>query len=468
MRTKFYLFLLLVLFLHQPVFGQMLVGSDTLVGNEWIEYGRQYHKFSVQEDGAYRITGDVLQSSGISLGSFTGTSLRLYSMGRQVPIYVSTDGPFSTSDFIEFYGHKNRSEMDRYLFLRPDTDMLNPEHSLYTDKSYYYLSTDGEGIAERVQTLPNDVSNPPVASGYFLYQQQTLFTTSHFDPYIPVSGGGAVSYSSYMHGEGFSKGSELTSTINVSAPDRSTSGPDATLHLRITSANTGSHSFPVTWNDQLIGTLYPTSIKIVDTSFIIPLSQLLDNNVLKINSDVAISRMAIASVTLTYPKVLSTTISNETQIQLLPNPENQYYIFENFNHGTDAPLIYTSDGKSRMIADINVQNQVQLVWPSIEKETSLHLMDAATGIRTIPSLEPKKFTDWSADNTDFIIITHPDLMALGTESEYAQYRSSAQGGSYHAKAYSILDIYDQFGYGIEKHPQSVRNFVEFVHRHWPS
>jgi hypothetical protein len=183
----------------------MLVGSDTLVGNEWIEYGRQYHKFSVQEDGAYRVTGDVLQSSGINLGSFTGASLRLYSMGRQVPIYVSTDGQFSTSDFMEFYGHKNRSEMDRFLFLRPDSDMLNPEHSLYTDKSNYYLSIDGEGVAERVQTLVNDISNPPAASGYYLYQQKTLFTTTHFDPYIPVSGGGAVSYSSYMHGEGFSK-----------------------------------------------------------------------------------------------------------------------------------------------------------------------------------------------------------------------------------------------------------------------
>src|SRR4029079_1463097 len=128
-RTKFYLFLLSILFLHQPAFGQMLVGSDTLVGNEWIEYGRQYYKFSLQEDGAYRITGDALQSSGISLSAVNGTALRLYSMGRQVPIYVSTDGPFGTTDYIEFYGRKNRSEMDRYLFLHPDFDMLNPDHS---------------------------------------------------------------------------------------------------------------------------------------------------------------------------------------------------------------------------------------------------------------------------------------------------------------------------------------------------
>ena len=446
----------------------MLVGSDTLIGNEWIQYGRQYYKFSLQEDGVYRITSEALLLAGIDPTTVNGAALRLYSMGKQVPIYVSTDGAFSQADFIEFYGHKTRSEMDRYLFLHPDTDMLNPEQSLYTDKSYYYLSLDGEGIADRVNSISNNISNPPAAAGYYLYQQQTLFTSAHFDPYIPVENGGAVSYSSYVHGEGFSKGSELTATVNVSATDRSSNGPDAILHLRMTSANYGTHSFPLLWNDKLIGTLHPTNIQIIDTSFIIPLNQLSDNNVLKFNSDVPIRRMAIASVTLTYPKVMTTASANETAVLLSPDPSDQYFVFENFNHAADAPIIYTSDGKERMVTDIDGQNHVQFVWPTVEKETQLRLIDPVNSFHYLSSLEPKKFIDWSADNTEYIIITHPDLMAPGTSSEYVQYRSSVQGGSYRAKAYSILDIYDQFGYGIEKHPQSIRNFVEFAHRRWPS
>lgn len=59
-------------------------------------------------------------------------------------------------------------------------------------------------------------------------------------------------------------------------------------------------------------------------------------------------------------------------------------------------------------------------------------------------------------------------MQIGTESEYVQYRTSAAGGAYRAKAYSILEIYDEFGYGIEKHPQAIRNFVEFMQRKWPA
>jgi hypothetical protein len=468
MRTKHHLFLLFIVFTYSAAFGQMLVGSDTLIGNEWIHYGRQYYKFSLQEDGAYRISGDAMQSSGINLSSVTGASLRLYSMGRQVPIYVSTDGAFSATDFIEFYGHQNRSEMDRYLFLHPDKDMLNPDVSLYTDKSYYYLSLDGEGVAERVNQVPNNLNNPPAAATYYSYPEQVLFASSHFDPYIPVEDGGAVSYSSYVHGEGFCKGSELTASVNISATDIATTEPYAILHIRMTSANFGNHSFPLTWNDLSLATLHPSNIQIIDTTYFIPLSVVLENNVLKFNSDFPISRMAIASVTLTYPKTVTATITNETNFLLSPNPSGQYFLFENFNHAAEAPILYSSDGKQRMVTDLDAQNHVQFVWPAVEKETRLHIIDPTSGIRTIPSLEPKKFTDWTPDNTEYIIITHPDLMASGTSSEYIQYRSSVEGGSYRAKAYSILDIYDQFGYGIEKHPQAIRNFVEFVHRQWPS
>lgn len=467
MRAVFYLFLLPIFFLPSLVVGQMVVGPDTLIGNEWIQYGRPYYKFSLQEDGVYRITGEALQNAGIDLAAVNGASIRLFSLGKQVPVYVNTEGSFSATDFIEFYGHKNRSELDQFLFRQPDTDMLNPEVSLYTDKSFYFLSFDGIDPAVRVTEIPNDINNPPAAPGYFLFQQSIIFGANHFDPYIPEDGGGAVSYSSYMHGEGFCKGAESNASINIASPDRSATGPDAIVHLRMTSANFTSHSFSFFWNEQPLFTIPLTSIQIFDTSFVIPLSQLQDNNVLRINNDVALSRLAIASVTLTYPRISSTSIPGETNIQLAANAEKQYVVFENFNHGAEAPVLYSQDGKSRMLTSFNNQNQVHFVWPSISENLPLRLINAESNIHLITSFEQTSFKDWSGDNTEFIIITHPDLMALGTESEYAQYRNSSQGGSYNAKAYSILDIYDQFGYGIEKHPQAVRNFTEFIHQHWP-
>src|SRR5690348_9404198 len=139
MRAVVYWFFLLFI-LPSPMIAQMIVGSDTLVGNEWIQYGHPYYKFSLQEDGVYRITGEALQNAGIDLASVKGASVQLFSLGKQIPVYVNTNGQFTSTDYIEFYGHKNRSEMDRFLFRRPDHDMLNPDVSLYTDKAYYFLS----------------------------------------------------------------------------------------------------------------------------------------------------------------------------------------------------------------------------------------------------------------------------------------------------------------------------------------
>jgi len=47
--------------------------------------------------------------------------------------------------------------------------------------------------------------------------------------------------------------------------------------------------------------------------------------------------------------------------------------------------------------------------------------------------------------------------------DFKAYRSSAQGGGYTAKVYDINQLVDQFGFGIKKHPLSVRNFLYYAY-----
>src|SRR6187549_720937 len=132
MAVRQYLFLLPLFLIVSTTSAQMIFGKDTLVGNEWIRYNKTYYKFAVDADGVYRISYAALEAAGITADAI-GKNFRLYSMGAQVPIFVSTDNAFGQNDFIEFYGYKNRSEMDKHLFRLPDEDLLNPEHSMYTD-----------------------------------------------------------------------------------------------------------------------------------------------------------------------------------------------------------------------------------------------------------------------------------------------------------------------------------------------
>ena len=91
-------FILLILGKFSPS-AQMVVGEDTLVGNEWIRYGQEYFKFTIDADGIYRIPFAVLEANG--LAGTPGSEFRLYSMGKQVPLYVSTPGIIGSDDFIE-------------------------------------------------------------------------------------------------------------------------------------------------------------------------------------------------------------------------------------------------------------------------------------------------------------------------------------------------------------------------------
>ena len=102
-------------------------------GNEWIDYSKTYYKIKVAEDGVYRIDANTLADAGLT--NPTGTNLRLYHLGQQVPIYVTTDGMLGGGDFVEFIGRKNRGELDRSLYVEPDTQQLKP--TLQCDHGYF-------------------------------------------------------------------------------------------------------------------------------------------------------------------------------------------------------------------------------------------------------------------------------------------------------------------------------------------
>lgn len=467
MEHKIYLsFLLLCISVHLAL-GQMVVGGDTLVGNEWIRYQQKYFKFSVEDDGLYRISKATLTQAGIP-GDISGSEFRIYNMGRQVPLYVSTASAFGTEDFIEFYGYKNRSELDRYLYLRPDTDLLNPEHSLYSDRNIYFLAYEGTDIPLRTNNLINDLNNAPPVEDWYMHREEIIYNAQLNDPYFTVAGGGSVSYSSYMHSEGFCKLNENTSTTQIPALDRSPAGPDATLHLRFASTNYGVHSFTIMFNDQELDEFQLTDLRISDNTYSIPLALLQDDNQLKVIAQNPSSRHSLVSIELIYPHTATLSAPHSAFLTLTAKPGNQHLLLSGFAHQDKPLVVYTYDGGSRMEVAQDVSGNIEFVWPELMSNTKFGIFSTETGIQFISSLQEKTFTDYSTDNTEYIVITHPDLMEIGTGSEYIQYRSSPEGGGYNAKAYSILDLYDQFGYGIEKHPQAIRNFVEYFDRAWPS
>ncbi|HUR31477.1 MAG TPA: C25 family cysteine peptidase, partial [Saprospiraceae bacterium] len=417
--------------------------------------------------GVYRINTATLEASGIPASEIVGSTIKIFNMGRQVPLYVSTENIFGAGDYIEFFGYKNRSELDQYLFRAPALDMLNPDFSMYTDENSYFLTFDNIDPPLRVTTLLNDITNPPSQEGYYLHNEKLTYNAELIDPYFQRDGG-AVSYSSYFPGEGFAKAPENSSTTQIPALNRFLAGPDAQLHLRFSTTNNGNHVYVVLFNDQLLDTIRLVDQQISDRTFTIPTSWLADDNQLKVTTVNPISRHALVNIELIYPHLPVISSGSSASIIVPGQADAQYYILSGLSLQGQPPVIYSYDGKYRMIASTDISDNILFKWPATLENLRLELNEPGAGIHLISSLGEKTFTDFSSDDTEYIIISHPDLMQIGTGSEYVQYRSSTEGGGYKAKAYSILDIYDQFGYGVDKHPQAIRNFVEFFDKQWPS
>lgn len=459
-----YLVLGLLLHLSGPLLSQMVIGPDTLTGHEWIRYGQPYGKFTIAEDGVYRVYGATLTAAGYDPTLLEGGRMRLYSLGKEVPIYVTTNGQFSQSDYIEFYGRKNRGEFDQYLFRHPETDMLNPDHSLYTDERPYFLTIDTFGVPLRVREIS---AAPTLEASFVLNEEIVAFASALNDPYFPLSGAGAISYSSYQHGEGFAKGSENNSVTNISANGRSLAGPDARLRIRFATTNYGIHTYALIFNGIPLDTLTLRDLDFVDTEYAVPLAAILYLNTVALNAANTQSRHALVRIELVYAHQLSSDGVDRQHLLLPPSPDGLSVILDGFSFLDATPVAYSTDGEMRAKTSIAGPDQIRLDWPATVDTTAIFMADPGTAIQVVSQLRLLTFTDISADNTDYIVITHPALMPSGTASDYVQYRRSAAGGGYDAKAYSILDVYDLFGYGIQKHPQAIRNFIEFAHRYWP-
>ena len=131
-------------------YAQIVIGQDTLVGNEWIDYDQSYYKMMLAEDGLYRVSYDELQAAGVPVQSLTGEELQVYYFGQEQAISVSNSGSLSSGDYIEFVGVKNRGELDKHLYVEQE-DPLNPRYSLFSDTSAYFLTWDQGVQNERFQ-----------------------------------------------------------------------------------------------------------------------------------------------------------------------------------------------------------------------------------------------------------------------------------------------------------------------------
>ncbi len=108
-------------------------------GNEWINYNQTYFKFSIINDGFYRISYNQLLLAGIPVSGINGSNYQIFNKGKEVPVYVTTNVPLGLNDYLEFYAVHNDGQWDSVLYADKSWQ-ANDHLSMFNDTSAYYLT----------------------------------------------------------------------------------------------------------------------------------------------------------------------------------------------------------------------------------------------------------------------------------------------------------------------------------------
>lgn len=445
---------------------QMWNGADTIYGHEWIRYDRPYFKILLADDGMYRIPAATLTAQGVPLETLTGAQFQMFYMGQEEPLFVSTDGTFGANDFIEFYGRRNRGELDRHLYRNPDAEMLNPLYSISTDTSAYFLTWVNPGTPTlRYPTLNNDLSNAPPKEEWFWDELRQVFGNA----VVQKADSESVSESRFDEGEGYSR--DFLTTLNINfAPKFIHPAPVNSIFRMRMFSNNRPHDLRISVNGTTLYNETFNGYRLHEPNVEKPTAGLTANEQLTfVGSASGNDRHAVAWASLRYPRAFNFDNQNSFAFQLPAAAQDRYLEISNFNAGA-APVLYDLTRRTRTVATVNA-GLTRLIVPASNADVNLLLVNASAGVRTVSNIRPVTFVNYQNADAEYLIISHPRLMDDGNGGNpvqaYADYRASQAGGGFRTVVLDVTQLYDQFAYGVHRHPLAVRNAVQYLARRWP-
>ncbi|MFN8237332.1 MAG: C25 family cysteine peptidase [Chitinophagales bacterium] len=441
-------------------------------GNEWIDYSKVYYKFKIGKTSLYRISFSSLSALGIPSSQLRGTDFKIIRNGQEVPLYVSSNGQFGASDYIEFYGEKNDGKPDSALYKNPNNQPTTL-YNIFSDTATFFLTLDPFSINARIIQQNNDIGLPPPKEEYCYHTVSTYGTG--ITPGIPASPYFRQLYNSdFDIGEGFSLGEIVgeNGSMKFLVPNYVYKSPDVDAYLtaRITFFE-GPHKMRFRRSTLFDTTefFFGPGVKTLNYSFN---SQIMDNGLEGAGGSftdmqTSASKSYLVGASVQYPRYFNFDNQSKFEFGILKK-EGVYFEIRNYNNLGTNPVLYDLKNNYRYVGVVDSVVKFNLGATVKDKDRLLLSSQAATDIPYITSFSPVTFSSFlnSARQGNYLIITNKKLRSSvnGTNyvEEYRKYRSSVSGGGYNAQIYYIDELNDQFAYGISQHPLAIRNFVNFA------
>lgn len=450
--------LLLILFSFGRLWtiqAQIISGSDTLYGNEWIKYNQTYYKLYTAQDGLYKITYEDLNRAGIPIQTIKGSQLQLWNLGQEVPLYMANSGTWNTGEAFYFVGAKNRSELDSLLFAKAYLEMLNPEYSLVTDSATFFLTWVPEGSpTKRVNAIGSNDQLPSSpfywADQSYEYHQNPL--DKRYDPFNEIA------LSTFDAAEGFGSRLAKEFKLDLKPTDVYQGNNPGTISIRL-AGNNSIHKFQVSINGVVVKEDNFIGFQVRQYEIPVSNDQLRNEINLKIEGMQSGSdAFTVANIHFIYPKIKGAALSaHET---LVPAEMSTMVALDKLS--SQSLLIAPQSLTWYTSTLLNGQYHLELKPDKEFKKNHIASIPAAMPIGGIHALTLEPIYKDLGNN--YLIITHSTLK--NASETYAAYRRSAAGGGFKVGVLYIDQIYDQFGYGVARHIIGLKNFAMYIHRNW--
>ena len=465
--------LLLIAFLLQSAFA-----FSQPYGNEWVNASQPHYYFNIHQEGVYRISyqtlNDALASQGFNLNTIDPRNFQLFARGEEQNILVSGEdnGVFDPIDFIEFYARGNDGVFDTDVYFDNPLNNANPYHSLINDTIRYFL-TWNNSITNARMTLESDINfTGYTPSPYILRDEVDELHDQYFQGqfYNQAEGHSPI----YSGSEGFYgylfDGNFVDSFWNLGTQFRYSQGPDAEVEISVVGAS---------FNDKTLNIQGP-SINF-DTimeryngyryNFTVPTSSLgtnTSNFTFSLTPNNSVYKALIGFVRVRYPQTPNVGNGQSAKFIVDDNPNypaqsKSYLQISGYSQPT-ARLYDLTNNRKIFLGGTPGSYEVLIPDNGSLKECYLTYESSinSNGITELKPAGPNGsvyFTDFEAldPNTDYFAIGHHTF--YNEVQQYASYRNSS---GHNAIGIDVDELYNQFGWGINKHPLAIRKFADWA------
>ncbi|MDF1694534.1 MAG: C25 family cysteine peptidase [Saprospiraceae bacterium] len=445
---------ILLVTLSTSLSAQMEIDGELLYGNEWIDYNKTYVKVSIEEDGIYRISRSELEANGVPVNQISLNNLNVIHFGKDINFYVD---PSET--YIEFYGVRNRSELDKFIYL-DDSEILNPEYSVASDVSSYFITWSNETNPLLISSIDTDLStNTKQAESYYWHHEMVVEKREHYKPTEDTE---KVRYSNFVSSEGFGTGLYNQNLVEVPISNVFDNGSKARVKIRY-GGNKRAHRTKISINETPLDTVISTSNAVLVKEYEVGLDHFESDQIqLSLHGlvDEDSDNNIVALVETVYPRNFKVDEDTTFLFHIEASGVERYFEIEGYAL-EDIPIIYEIKSGLRIVPERTFDNKIGFILPASNQESEIYLASTEYGLKEPMTISERTFVDYNNPDYNYLLITSKDLRSDGSVDwvqEYADYRASETGGSFRPVIADVDQLYDQFAFGVDRHFIAFRNF----------